>query len=179
MRAEIRTRLTNEILNFQNDWKYFIDKLWKPLMRVEGGGKLHNVAGDSGGWTIYGISYNNNKDYFTSLDDFKKMSEYDAQLIAFSKYYINSGTQFFNQDAKDMYFDMAYNLGIGRAIKIAQKIAGIKQDGVIGAVSKTKFKLITEKQLTDERVKFYYSLVSLKKFLKGWLNRVNIISKID
>jgi lysozyme family protein len=74
---------------------------------------------------------------------------------------------------------MAYNLGIGRAIKIAQNIAGIKQDGIIGAVSKTKFKLITEKQLIDERVKFYYSLVSLKKFLKGWLNRVNIISKID
>ena len=179
MRADIRTRLTNEILNFQNDWKYFIDKLWKPLMRVEGGGKLHNVPGDSGGWTIYGVSYNNNKDYFTSLDDFKKMNEYDAQLIAFSKYYINSGTQYFNQDAKDMYFDIAYNMGISRAIKMAQKIMGLKQDGIIGAVSKAKFKLITEKELADERIKFYYSLVSLKKFLKGWLNRVNIISNID
>jgi len=148
-------------------------------MRVEGGGKLHNVSGDSGGWTIYGVSYNNNKDYFISIGDFKALTEYEAQLIAFSKYYINSGTQYVSQDAKDVYFDIAFNMGVSRAIKMGQKIVGIEQDGIIGAISKTKFKLITEKELTYERVKFYYSLVSLKKFLKGWLNRVKIISDID
>ena len=39
----------------------------------EGGAKLSRKGGDSGGWTKYGISYNNNKN-FISLEDFKNMS---------------------------------------------------------------------------------------------------------
>ena len=167
MKNQIYTKLSNETLNYNNDWKYFISTLWKTLMRVEGGAKLHNVSGDSGGWTIYGVSYNNNKDYFFSIGDFKAMTEYEAQLIAFSKYYINSGTQFVSQDAKDVYFDIAFNMGVGRAIKMAQKIVGIEQDGIIGAISKTKFKTITEKQLTDERIKFYYSYVFFNNWMDG------------
>lgn len=179
MRLEIKNQLIQTQNKYQNEFAYFTTHLWKPLMQVEGGAKLHNVVGDSGGWTIYGVSYNNNKDYFTSLDDFKKISEYEAQLIGFSKYYINAGTQYLNEDAKDMYFDIAFNMGVGRAIKMAQKIVGITQDGIIGAISKVRFLEISEKELADERIRFYYSLVRLKKFLKGWLNRVNIISKID
>lgn len=179
MIAEIKKTLFELTIKYQLDWDYFKSKLWKPLMKVEGGAKLHNVSGDSGGWTIYGVSYNNNKDYFNSLDDFKTMSEYDAQLIAFSKYYINAGTQYFNEDAKDVYFDIAFNMGVGRAIKMAQKIVGIKQDGIIGAISKVRFLEISENELTNERVKFYYSLVRLKKFLKGWLNRTNYIAGLD
>lgn len=179
MKPTIFIKLQDLIIKHNSDWEYFKSKLWKPLMQVEGGAKLHKVSGDSGGWTIYGVSYNNNKDYFNSLDSFKRMTEYDAQLIAFSKYYINAGTQFFNEDAKDMYFDIAFNMGVGRAIKMAQKIVGIKQDGIIGAISKVRFLEISEKELADERIRFYYSLVRLRKFLKGWLNRVNIISRID
>lgn len=179
MRLEIKKLLESTALKYKNEFAYFTTHLWKPLMKVEGGAKLHNVSGDSGGWTIYGVSYNNNKDYFTSLEDFKKMSEYEAQLIGFSKYYVNAGTQYFNEDAKDMYFDIAFNMGVGRAIKMAQKIVGITQDGIIGAISKVRFLEISEKELSDERVRFYYSLVRLKKFLKGWLNRTKIISNID
>jgi len=179
MKLEIKNQLIKIQNSYQNEFTYFSTHLWKPLMKVEGGAKLHNVSGDSGGWTIYGVSYNNNKDYFNSLDDFKTMSEYDAQLIAFSKYYINAGTQYFNEDAKDVYFDIAFNMGVGRAIKMAQKIVGIKQDGIIGAISKVRFLEISENELTNERVKFYYSLVRLKKFLKGWLNRTTYIAGLD
>jgi len=179
MKQNISQSLLEITLKYPTDWEYFKSVLWKPLMQVEGGAKLHNVSGDSGGWTLYGVSYNNNKDYFKGIEDFKIMTSYDAQLIAFSKYYINAGTQYVSQDAKDVYFDISFNMGVGRAIKMAQKVLGITQDGIIGAISKSKFSTLTEKALTDERIRFYYSLVRLRKFLKGWLNRVAIIGKID
>jgi lysozyme family protein len=179
MKQAILSSLIEEQKKYPSDYDYFINKLWKPLMQVEGGGKLHNVAGDSGGWTKYGISYNNNKPYFFDLNDFKNLTEEQAKLIAFNKYYLTAGTQYASQDAKDVYFDISFNMGQTRAIKMAQKCLGINQDGVIGTITKSKMATLTEKQLTDERVKFYYSLVKLKKFLKGWLNRVKIISEID
>lgn len=179
MNQDIKITLIQTRDKYPTDYSYFINTLWKPLMQVEGGAQLHNVAGDSGGWTKYGVSYNNNKLYFNSLPDFKNLTEEDAQLIGFSKYYISSGTQYVSQDAKDMYFDMAFNMGQARAIKIAQKCLGLPQDGIIGPITRSKLPNLTEDQLTKERVSFYYSLVKLSKFLKGWLNRVNIISKID
>jgi lysozyme family protein len=179
MKTDVRQILTDTANKYINDFNYFKNVLWKPLMLVEGGAKLHNVAGDSGGWTVFGVSYNNNKNYFTSLEDFKKLTESDAQLIGFSKYYITAGTQFVAQDAKDMYFDISFNMGQSRAIKLAQKCLGLTQDGIIGPMTRAKLASLTETCLTKERTSFYYSLVKLKKFLKGWLNRVSIISKID
>lgn len=179
MRTDFLKILKETRDKYPTDYNYFINTLWKPLMQVEGGAKLHNVSGDSGGWTRYGVSYNNNKGYFYSLEDFKNITEEHAQLIAFSKYYVTAGTQFVAQDAKDMYFDISFNMGQARAIKMAQKCLGLKQDGLIGPLTRAKFATLTEDQLAKERVSFYYSLVRLKKFLNGWLNRVNIISKID
>lgn len=161
------------------DFYYFTKILWSPLMEVEGGSKLHNVSGDSGGWTRYGVSYNNNKNYFTSLDDFKRITEEEAQLIGFSKYYISAGTQYVSQDAKDMYFDISFNMGQSRAIKLAQKCLGLVDDGVIGPITKAKLVNLTESCLTEKRKSFYYSLVNLKKFLQGWLRRTKIIGAID
>lgn len=179
MKPDLKQILVDTKNKYPEDYSYFINVLWKPLMQVEGGSKLHNVAGDSGGWTRYGISYNNNKNYFFSLDDFKNITEEEGQLIGFSKYYISSGTQFVSQDAKDMYFDISFNMGQVRAIKLAQKCLGLTQDGIIGPITRSKLSQLTEVCLTKERTSFYYSLVNLKKFLRGWLNRINIISKID
>lgn len=179
MKNELRSILRDTANKYSTDYNYFINTLWKPLMQVEGGAKLHKVSGDSGGWTIYGVSYNNNSNYFYSLDDFKRMSQEDAQLIGFSKYYISSGTQYVSQDAKDMYFDISFNMGQKRAILLAQKCLGLTKDGLIGPITRAKLANLTEACLTKERTSFYYSLTKLKKFLRGWLNRIAIISKID
>lgn len=179
MKDSYRKLFKDNTLKYLSDYDYFVNTLWKPLMRVEGGGQLHNVSMDSGGWTKYGIAYNKNKHLFESLDDFKQLTESDAQLIGFTLYYINSYTHLVSQDAKDMYFDIAFNMGVGRAIKIAQKVLKLPIDGVLGVVTKSHLKDLKEIDLKNERIKFYYSLVKLKKFLKGWLNRVAIIANID
>lgn len=179
MKQDLRKILEETKNSYSGDYSYFTNILWKPLMQVEGGAKLHNVSGDSGGWTKYGVSYNNNKNYFSSLEDFKNITEEEAQLIGFSKYYISAGTQYVSQDAKDMYFDISFNMGQSRAIKLSQKCLGLSQDGILGPITKAKLSFLTENCLTKERTSFYYSLVKLKKFLKGWLNRITTISKID
>jgi lysozyme family protein len=179
MKLDLKQILIETKDKYPIDYEYFTSVLWKPLMQVEGGEKLHNVSGDSGGWTRYGVSYNNNSNFFTSLNDFKNITEEEAQLIGFSKYYITAGTQFVSQDAKDMFFDISFNMGQTRAIKLAQKCLGITQDGLLGPITKSKLASLTEECLTKHRISYYYSLINLKKFLKGWLRRVSTIGSID
>ena len=39
----------------QTEFRFFLKNIFPVTMLWEGGGKLHNVAGDSGGWTIFGV----------------------------------------------------------------------------------------------------------------------------
>ena len=64
---------------------------------------------------------------------------------------------------------------LNRAIKIMQQCAGVKDDGVIGMITLSKMKNISEDCLRSKRESFYNRLsetkTTLNKFLKGWLNR--------
>lgn len=161
--------------NFKND-------IFKHTLKWEGGSKLHNVPGDSGGWTIYGIAYNHNKELFKDLTDFKDTTYEEAAAVAFIKYFLSASADKVPMNAQLMYFDIAYNMGVKRAIKIAQKCIGVKADGIVGPMTKGKLALVDEECLYEERVKFYNQLVmanrKMQKFLKGWMNRTIDIFKV-
>lgn len=161
------------------DFELFLNEFFPIVMRWEGGDKLHKIAGDSGGWTLFGIAYNHNKFLFKDFNDFKDTTREEASYIAFVKYYLASKTQYMNHDAKLYYFDMAYNMGVSRAIKIMQQCAGVKADGIVGNITKSKMPEVTECCLYIRRNKFYNRLVTqnykFRKFIKGWLNRSNSI----
>ena len=82
-----------------------------------------------------------------------------------------------------MYFDIAYNMGNMRAIKMMQKCAGVPVDGLIGPATREKMIHVTEECLYNARNTMYNSLVrtniKLGKFLKGWLNRSIAIFKVN
>lgn len=159
------------VKDHQSEFDFFKTKIFPIVMQWEGGGKLHNVDGDSGGWTIWGVTWNNWKHLFTDFNDFKDTTRDEAAYIAFVKFYLAIRAEKMPYDTKLYYFDMAYNLGTSRAIKIMQKCAGVTADGIIGAVTISKMINVTELCLKQKRESYYNSLVSLKKFLKGWLNR--------
>lgn len=73
-------------------------------------------------------------------------------------------------------FDTAVNCGNNRAIKMLQKVIGVKDDGVIGSVTikaANKLDALTTAQLmADERLAFYRGLKTFLYFGKGWTNRV-------
>lgn len=149
--------------------------IYNEILKWEGGDKLHNVSGDSGGWTKYGIAYNYNKQHFNSLEDFKKMTFEKASEITYDNYYKPLQLDLVNKESQAMLFDMAFNMGTKKAIILAQRALGIVDDGVVGNKTKTALQSLKKEDLYNERVKFYNTIVknnpTQKKFLKGWLNR--------
>lgn len=168
---------------YKNQFEWFKTNIFKHTLKWEGGSKLHKVSGDSGGWTLYGIAYNHNRKLFENFDDFRDTTYDEAAAIAFIKYYLSARADLVPADCAMMYFDIAYNMGVKRAIKIAQKCIGTTADGIVGPITKSKFCLLDKECLYEERVKFYNNLVrrnrTFKKFIKGWLNRALAIFKIN
>jgi lysozyme family protein len=156
--------------------------VWEGVTNPKAGGNLHNVAGDTGGWTLWGIAYNHNKEMFKNFDDFKDTTYEEAAAIAYTKYYRAINAFILPLEARLMYFDIAYNMGNSRAIKIMQGCAKVPQDGVIGPATREKMQYVTEECLYNARNTTYNQLVkanvSLGKFLKGWLNRSTAIFKV-
>ena len=156
--------------------------VWEGVKNPKAGGSLHNVKGDSGGWTLWGIAYNFHKELFKNFDDFKDTTYEEAAALAYTKYYRAINAFILPLEARLMYFDTAYNMGNMRAIKIMQKCAGVPSDGIIGPVTREKMQYVTEECLYTYRNTAYNNLVrankKLSKFLKGWLNRSTAIFKV-
>lgn len=150
-------------------------KIFKEVLVWEGGDKLHNVAGDTGGWTKYGIAYNYNKQHFSSLEEFKLMDFDKASEIAYKNYYLPLNLELVKQESQAMLFDIAFNAGVKRAIILAQRALKLTDDGIAGKLTKAALKNLNKASLYNERVKFYNGIVKANptqsKFIKGWLNR--------
>ena len=73
-------------------------------------------------------------------------------------------------------FDCAVNSGVHRAVRILQRILGVKEDGVIGPVTIAATTAIPVDDLieryTKERQDFLESLPTFSTFGKGWTTRV-------
>lgn len=167
--------------NNQTEFKFFLTKVFPYTMKWEGGGKLHNVAGDSGGWTIYGIAWNYNKEYFKDFNEFKNISEEHAAMFAFANYYLKISPENLKSNVKLLAFDIAYNMSVGRAIEYIQECAGVTIDGIIGPNTRKNMNKVTPDCLQTKRVNYYNILNKQKKFqkfYKGWMNRANDIFKI-
>ena len=179
--------MTDKYLKVANDYpstfEDFKANIFKHTLKWEGAGKLHKVSGDSGGWTIWGIAYNYNEGLFSDLDDFKDTTYSEAAAIAFVKYYLAIKANKVPRKARLMYFDMAYNLGTMRAIKLMQQCIGSKPDGIIGIMTLRNINNLTEECLYEKRNTFYNYLVrrniKFRKFIKGWLNRSTSIFNVD
>lgn len=165
----------------QTEFKFFLNKVFPHTMKWEGGGKLHNVAGDSGGWTIYGIAWNFNKEYFKDFEEFKNMTEERAAMFAFANYYMKLSPENLKSNVKLLAFDIAYNMGVGKAIQYIQECAGVTADGIIGPNTRKKMAEATPDCLQNKRIAFYNTLNKQpknQKFYKGWINRANDIYAI-
>lgn len=159
----------------------FKKDIFPVTMRWEGGGKLHNVSGDSGGWTKYGIAYNYHKKYFSSFEEFKNMKEHQAAALMFVIFFLGSKAHLLPCEAQHYYYDMAVNLGVNRTVKYMQRCAGVTSDGIIGPNTLYNMKKVTKQCLHQRRVAWYNYLGAqsrYKKFHKGWLNRANAIYKL-
>lgn len=144
-------------------------------LKHEGGDTITDDPTDSGGLTRYGIS----QKAYPELD-ISMLTEKQAREIYKRDYWdMVKGDKLEVQEIAAAIFDFAVNAGPARAIKLAQKAIGTKDDGVIGPLTITGWNrahvsLFIAKYAL-EKIKFYRDLVtrkpSQKKYIMGWLNR--------
>lgn len=71
-------------------------------------------------------------------------------------------------------FDFAVNSGVGRASKYLQAVLGVKQDGIIGAMTLAAIQSPQEaiNALCDRRLSFLRNIDTFWRYGKGWTRRV-------
>lgn len=163
-----------------------IKKLSPLVLKYEGG--FVNDPTDKGGPTNMGITlntwrqigYDKNNDGVIDLFDIKMLdkSDFEAVLKRFWNKWIASSIK--NQSVANILVDWYYNSG-SWGIKIPQRILGVEEDGIVGIKTITALNKRCPKELFKEifeaRKKYLNDIIknnpSQKKFINGWINRLN------
>ena len=113
-----------------------------------------------------------------TVDDIKGVTEQEARDIYEQNYYLKPRINELPKDIQASVFDMNINAG-RNSIKILQRLAGVKADGVIGpkTLYAVKEANITPAQYADARIEYYKKVVERdpdkSKYLNGWIRRAN------
>ena len=165
-----------------------INKALDILLRAEGG--YVNDPSDPGGATYRGITLTVFQSYYgkaMTAQNLRSMT-YDQTVHIYKAGYWNKvkGDDIRTQAVADIIFDFAVNSGVSTAVKKVQQVLiarghrTVKADGLFGpvtlkAVNEDKDQPALFNDIKAARVRYYESLMknpSLKKFLKGWMNRL-------
>lgn len=166
------------------------EKLFPTILRMEGG--YCNVPGDAGGATNKGITFS----VFTAwrksqgkptptITDLKNITDDETFAIYKAKYWNRwRADEIHSQKVANIVVDWVINSGT-HGITKPQTLLGVKADGVVGAKTLEAINSVDGdaffEQVYNARVAFYNGIVarrpSQRKFLRGWLNRLNTIKK--
>ena len=152
------------------------------VFKREGG--FVNHPNDRGGATNMGITIGTLSAWLgrpATIDDVKNMTKETATAIYKRNYWDAIwGDKIKYYSVAAAMFDQAVNRGPKSAIKQAQKIVGVTQDGVIGPVTLAAINNMPDSQFLPQYLSasaaFYNMLVqndpSQGVFLNGWLKRI-------
>jgi lysozyme family protein len=137
------------------------------VLRAEGG--YIDDPADPGGRTKFGISQR-----AFPAEDIKNMTEARARLLYLAHYWIPIRT--LPPHLRYIVFDAAVNIGVERAVKILQRMAGCVADGKVGPTTCRRAESISVEAYLKEREKYYRAVVKIRpasqKFLSGWMARL-------
>lgn len=163
-----------------------IDKLAHKIAKWEGG--YVNDPTDKGGATNMGITigtwkqvgYDKDGDGDIDIADIKLLTQNDFKAVL--KQYWNrwKADSINNQSVADILVDWVWGSGKW-GIVIPQRLLGVIDDGIVGPKTIQALNKENQKELFDKiyeaRKKFLNDIVknnsSQKRFIKGWLNRLN------
>lgn len=158
------------------------------ILSWEGG--FVNDPDDAGGATNKGVTlatwrnvgYDKDGDGDIDVQDLKLITDDEAVNAVLKPHYWNrwKADQIHSQSLANILVDWAWCSG-AHGIKIPQRMLGVAVDGVVGAktlaaLNNTDYEEFF-KEIKKEREAFLYRIVaakpSQKKFLKGWLRRLD------
>lgn len=136
------------------------------------GGDYTNNPKDKGGETNWGIA----KAFYPNLD-IKNLTFDKAKTIYKTDYWERYKVQRVPMHLRMIFFDATVNHGGGWSTRELQRLAGVKQDSVLGPITELAAQRVTVKAFAEARRQKYYARVkedaTQLEFLQGWLNRVN------
>jgi lysozyme family protein len=161
------------------------ERALKFILKWEGG--FVDDPDDRGGRTNKGVTQSTydayRKDKGLDRADVKDIRDDEVNDIYFTRYWRAAHANELPEKLAIAHVDTAVNLGVTRATKMLQDALGVETDGKFGpktreAVAKADADAVLGKYL-DARRQYYESIATgnQKKFLKGWLNRVNDLEK--
>jgi|APTNR8051073442_1049403.scaffolds.fasta_scaffold00075_106 lysozyme family protein len=138
------------------------------VLKREGG--YVNDPKDRGGETKYGIS----KRAFPK-EDIKNLTTSRAKDLYLKHYWLPARCESVPDHLRDIHFDSAVNHGVRMAIKLLQRAAGIKDDGLFGPKTVEAATRVSLDAYVRERLAYYERIIandpSQAKFRRGWVSR--------
>jgi lysozyme family protein len=139
-------------------------------------GILSDNVNDSGGLTKYGISQKS----YPNLD-IRNLTKQQAEEIYKRDYYDVCRIDMIENELLALHvFDMAVNAGIGRSIRMLQRVILVNVDGVIGEQTINTVNAGNwANAFIQARINYYKQIATGRNlvFLNGWLNRVQNTTK--
>lgn len=144
------------------------DQAFDRLISNEGG--YVNNPRDPGGETKFGIS----KRSYPALE-IEALNREDARAIYLRDFWKRGRMDEYDGAISFQVFDAAVNHGMGTALRLLQRAAGVADDGYIGpvTVAAVKAKSVTDMLMlfVAYRIKFWTKLSTWDEFGRGWANR--------
>lgn len=142
--------------------------IWEWGNRKDGG--YTNDPVDPGGETKWGISKKSYPDI-----DIKSLTKEEALIIYEKDYWLKIGADTMEKKLAIACFDSAVNCGVGRTRSWLVELEKEKEKNPQRSES------WAARWMIQRRTQYYLDLVkkkpALNKYIKGWLNRVNDLSK--
>jgi lysozyme family protein len=147
------------------------------------GGYVNNPS-DRGGPTNYGITQATYAEWLKahamSHRDVRGITRAEAVQIYRERYWTSSRCDELPPSVRDIHFDAAVNHGPGRATKLLQEAAAVRQDGEIGPVTLAAVHRLNPELLRARyiaaRYRLYGQIINRDRsqlaFITGWLNRL-------
>ena len=149
------------------------DQAFDALLGHEGGYSDH--AADPGGKTRYGITEAVAR-AAGYRGDMRELPVDLAKRIALEEYWTPVGCEEWPDAIRFDVFDVAYNSGVGTAIKMVQRAAFAEADGKVGPKTRLAVKamnpLMLLARINGARLAYLADLPTWPAFGRGWARRV-------
>lgn len=147
-------------------------------------GEYANHPADRGGPTKFGITQKTLSDWRgapVTESDVRQLTRDEARLIYLSRYWNPVRGDELPPGVDLVLFDAAVHMGVGRAVRMAQKIVGASADGVVGRQTLAAIRGFPAEELIrrfcEDRLAFLRTLPNWETFKVGWQRRVQAVER--